>query len=71
MARDHDSDIRFIVEYEDGGTAIIGITPWDLRSGDHVARLIAGEMQAGGRLPNGKIKTVRRAPGQGPGDLPH
>ena len=68
MARkQQDQGTRFIVEYEDGRTASITIDRSTLRSGDHVARIVAGERQRGGEIPDGEIKSVRRAPGQGRG----
>jgi len=62
MARKNDG-IAFIVEYEDGRTAHMTIDRWTLRTGDHVAIVVAGEQQRGGRLPAGKIARVKRAPG--------
>ena len=56
--------ISFIAEYEDGGTATFSIDKWTLQKGDHVAVIIAGERQRAGHIPKGKIKQVRRAPGQ-------
>ena len=49
--------VAFIVEFEDGSTNRINIDEFTLRSGDHVARVIAGERSRGR-----KIKDVRRAP---------
>src|SRR5262249_9158977 len=37
--------IRFIAEYEDGSTEPFDVYWSDLRTGDHVARIIAGERQ--------------------------
>ena len=50
----------FAVNYEKGETAYITISPWKLRHGDHVARVIAEERQAKGEIPEGKIATVKR-----------
>ena len=50
----------FAVNYENGETAYITISPWKLRYGDHVARVIAEERQATGEIPEGKIATVKR-----------
>ena len=71
MARRAQSDdTTFIVEYEDGGTTTITVDLWTLRTGDHIARVLANEWQRAGRIPKGKIKSVKRAPGQGPGVPP-
>jgi hypothetical protein len=61
MAKKKSDMVRFIVEYEDGGTCPMSIDRFTLRSGDHVARIIAREKQDGGQLPKGAIKAVRRA----------
>jgi len=37
--------VRFIAEYEDGSKEPFDIPRADLRSGDHVAKIIAGERQ--------------------------
>jgi len=37
--------IRFIAEYEDGSTEPFDVYRYDLRSGDFVARIVAGERQ--------------------------
>lgn len=37
--------IRFIAEYDDGSKEPFDISDTDLRNGDHVARIIAGERQ--------------------------
>lgn len=62
MGKSTRQDVLFLVEYEDGSQATISIDRFTLRSGDHIARIIAGEWQRGGRIPDGKIKAVRRAP---------
>jgi hypothetical protein len=63
MAKKKDSGmVRFIVELEDGSTHLMSIDKFTLRSGDHVARIIASEHQQGGQIPPGKIKSVKRAP---------
>jgi hypothetical protein len=64
MPQKDDSDIAFIVEYEDGRRAEITIARRTLLPGDHVARFVAEEWQRGGRIPEGKISHVRRAPGR-------
>ena len=54
--------IHFIVEYADGSTARMIIDGSLLDEGDDVARIIAGQRQQVGALPEGKIKSVRRDP---------
>ena len=57
MARKQpDTDTSFIVEYEDDTTTTITIDRWTLRSGDRVARIVAGEWQQGGRIREGKMR---------------
>jgi hypothetical protein len=67
------SFVRFIAEYEDGSKECFDIPRADLRTGDHVARIIAGERQrAQGTPPSwegfayqlkpGKIRCVYRDP---------
>ena len=59
--------LSVIVEYEDGRTTTITIDRWTLRSGDHVARIVAGEWQQGGRIPEGdQISAAGTRPGAGP-----
>jgi hypothetical protein len=70
MAKDPGSDITFVVEYDDGRFALVPIDPWQLREGDHVARLLVYEMQGAGLIPMGKIKDVKRAYGQKPDEPP-
>lgn len=62
MAKKDTGMVRFKAVYEDGSSAIFSLPLFDLRSGDHIARVIAREMQDGGRLPPGKIISVERAP---------
>ena len=64
MAAKKAEGILFSVEYEDGRTARMTIDRHTLRNGDHVARIIAGERQRAGKIPEGKIKGVRRVVGQ-------
>jgi hypothetical protein len=56
--------IRFIAEYEDGSTELFDVYRSDLRTGDHVASIIAGERQREPigfpRLKPGKIVRVYR-----------
>ena len=59
---EHANSIAFVAEYEDGSTDYFRVDRSTLRSGDHVARLVAGEWQRGGRLKPGKIVRVYRDP---------
>jgi hypothetical protein len=61
MQHKRETNIPFIVEYEDGRTAQITIDGWTLLPGDHVARFVAEEWQRVGRIPEGKISQIRRA----------
>ena len=58
--------IRFIAEYEDGSTEPFDVYRSDLRTGDHLARIIAGERQREPigfpSLKQGKIVRVYRDP---------
>jgi hypothetical protein len=58
--------IRFIAEYDDGSKEPLDIDSYDLRSGDWVARIIAGERQREPigfpQLKDGKIVRVYRDP---------
>ena len=60
MAKRANDDVRFEAVYEDGRTFYFSIDSGTLRSGDHVARIIARERQASGELPAGHIANVRR-----------
>jgi len=56
--------IRFIAEYEDGSTEPFDVYRYDLRSGDFVARIVAGERQRDPiefrRLKAGRVVRVYR-----------
>jgi hypothetical protein len=52
--------ILFVVIYEDGSTIHITLDQRTARAGDHVARIIAGELQRDRRIPEGKIISVSR-----------
>jgi hypothetical protein len=54
--------VAFAVEYEDGRTARMFVSQWDVRSGDDAVRIIAGDRQREGSLPKGKIKNFKREP---------
>jgi hypothetical protein len=60
MVKKTNFDVVFVATYDDGRSESFNIDKFTLRSGDHVARLIAGEWQPGGRLPAGKIVSVKR-----------
>ena len=50
----------FAVNYDDGRTAYITISPKALEAGDHVIRIIARERQEKGEIPEGEIASVKR-----------
>ena len=56
------NSIAFIAKYDDGSEDYFQVYRHDLTSGDHVARLIAGEWQRAGRLKPGTIIRVFRDP---------
>jgi hypothetical protein len=58
--RRRDHNIMFAVNYNDGRTAYITISPRTLQEGDHVARVVARERQEKGEIPEGDIANVRR-----------
>ena len=58
--RKRDHNIMFAVNFEDGRTAYMTIDPYTLRSGDHVARIVARERQEKGEIPEGQIIAVKR-----------
>jgi hypothetical protein len=58
--RKRDTNIMFAVNYEDGRSAYITISPKALEQGDHVVNAVARERQARGEIPAGDIKAVKR-----------
>ena len=58
--RKRDHKVMFAVSYQDGRTAYITISPNTIRSGDHIARMIARERQDTGEIPEGEIVAVKR-----------
>jgi hypothetical protein len=56
-------DVVFVATYDDGRSELFNIDRFTLRSGDQVAKIIAGERQSGGQLPAGKIASVKRLEG--------
>ena len=63
MATKKGFDVVFVATYDDGRPDFFNIDKFTLRSGDHIARVIAGERQRGGQLPAGKIVSVKRLEG--------
>jgi hypothetical protein len=61
MARKVSDQIWCVVQYEDGGEpGQFSVSKYDLRSGDHVLRIIARERQQKGELRPGEIAAVKR-----------
>jgi hypothetical protein len=58
--RKRDTNIMFAVNFQDGRTAYITISPKLLEAGDHVARVVARERQDKGEIPEGEIASVKR-----------
>ena len=58
--RKRDTNVMFAVNFEDGRTAYITISPKLLGPGDHVARAVARERQDKGEIPEGEIVSVKR-----------
>jgi hypothetical protein len=58
--RKRDPNIMFAVNYEDGRTAYITVSPKMLEAGDHVARTVVRERQDKGEIPEGEIASVKR-----------
>jgi hypothetical protein len=59
VARKSD-DVTFVVTLKDGTTDFFTIDQFTLRTGDHVARIIAWERQRDGTLEQGEIVKVER-----------
>jgi hypothetical protein len=58
--RKPDYNILFAVNYVDGRSAYIALSPKKVASGDHVVPTIARELQEKGEIPPGEIKGVKR-----------
>ena len=58
--RRRDTNIMFAVNYEDGRTAYITISPKKLQHGDHLVRALVRERQELGEIPEGEILSVKR-----------
>jgi hypothetical protein len=56
--------VVFEVILTDGTTARMSIDSPSLRSGDHVAYVIAGERKRAKLIPDKEIKSIRRVQGQ-------
>jgi hypothetical protein len=53
VKRKRDYNIMFAVNYEDGRTAYITVSPKLLEGGDHLVSAIARERREKGEIPNG------------------
>jgi hypothetical protein len=58
--RKRDYNIMFAVNYTDGRTAYITVSPKLVEGGDYHVPAIARERQAKGEIPDGEIKGVKR-----------
>ena len=58
--RKRDANIMFAINFQDGRTAYITVSPKLLEAGDHVARVVARERQDKGEIPEGEIASVKR-----------
>ena len=58
--RKRDSNVLFAVNYVDGRSAYITLSPKKLAPRDHVVPAIARELQEKGEIPPGEIKGVKR-----------
>ena len=58
--RKRDTNIMFAVNFKDGRTAYMTISPKVLEQGEHVARVVARERQGQGEIPEGEIVSVKR-----------
>jgi hypothetical protein len=60
-SREPIGEVVFEVVFEDGRVATMTVDRGTPRTGDHVAKFVAAELQACGRLPPGQIWKIRRA----------
>jgi hypothetical protein len=58
--RPKDPNTMFAVNYSDGRTSYLTISPYLLRDGDHVVPDIVRKRQEKGEIPDGEIANVRR-----------
>jgi hypothetical protein len=50
----------FAVNYDNGRTAYITVSPKQLERGEHVVRELVRERQDSGEIPAGQVASVRR-----------
>jgi hypothetical protein len=60
VRRPKDPNTMFAVNFKDGRTAYLTISPYLLRDGDHVVPDIVRKRQAKGEIPEGEIVTIKR-----------
>ena len=58
--RKRDSNVLFAVNYADGRSAYITLSPKKLAGGEHVVPMVSRELQEKGEIPPGEIKGVNR-----------
>ncbi|HEY7384171.1 MAG TPA: hypothetical protein VH743_10925 [Beijerinckiaceae bacterium] len=58
--RKRDPNIMFAVNYDNGRTAYITVSPKQLERGEHVVRELVRERQDSGEIPAGQVASVRR-----------
>jgi hypothetical protein len=58
--RKRDHNIMFAVNYKDGRTAYMTVSPRVLQKGDHIVPAVVRERQDKGEIPEGEIATVKR-----------
>jgi len=58
--RKRDTNIMFAVNYADGRTSYITVSPKGLEHGDQLVHSLARERQERGEIPTGEISTVKR-----------
>jgi hypothetical protein len=59
-ARDRDPNTMFAVNYKDGRTAYLTVSPYLLRDGDHVVPTIVRKRQEKGVIPEGEVIGIKR-----------
>ena len=58
--RKRDTNIMFAVNYADGQTAYITVSPKGLEHGNQLAEAVARERQERGEILRGEIRSVKR-----------
>jgi hypothetical protein len=58
--RPKDPNTLFAVNFKDGRTAYLTISPYLLRDGDHVVPDIVRKRQERGEIPDGDVMSVKR-----------